>query len=225
MPRKPIDYKGALIYKLVCKDLSITDLYVGHTTSFKDRKRDHKSHCINQCSRRIYKTMNNNGGWDNWEMVEIEKYPCADVNEARARERYWYEFFDAKLNTRCPTFNIERNFERKKQYAKANKDKVKEYAKTYAEANKDKIKKLRKDWLEENKDKLCEKNKEYREANKDKLNKEKKQYREANKDKLIKEKKKYREANKDKIKAYREANKDNVNEKRRARYNKVKNNE
>ena len=135
MPRKPIDYKDALIYKLVCKDLSITDLYVGHTTSFKDRKREHKSRCINQYPYHIYKTINNFGGWDNWEMVEIEKYPCNDVNEARARERYWYEFFDAKLNTNCPTFNIERKKQYAKTYVEANKDKKK----AYFEANKDNI--------------------------------------------------------------------------------------
>ena len=161
MPRKPIDYKDALIYKLVCKDLSITDVYVGHTTSFKDRKGHHKSCCINQHHYRIYKTMNNHGGWDNWEMVEIEKYPCNDVNEARARERYWYEFFDAKLNTNCPTFNIERNKEYHRAYnvayQEANKELIKKQTKAYNEANKDKIKA----YLEANKDtikaqkKLC----------------------------------------------------------------------
>ena len=189
MPRKPIDYKDALIYKLVCKDLSITDLYVGHTTSFKDRKRDHKSHCINQCSRRIYKTMNNHGGWDNWDMIEIEKYPCADVNEARARERYWYEFFDAKLNTCRPTINIDEMKSYKKTYREANKDKIKAYSEAYNEANKDQIKEYAKAYHEANKDKTGA----YYEANKDKI----KTYQEANKDKI----KAYTEANKDKIKA------------------------
>ena len=32
-----------------------------------------------------------NGGWENWCMIEIEKYPCNDKNEAKARERYWLE--------------------------------------------------------------------------------------------------------------------------------------
>ena len=27
-----------------------------------------------------------NGDWNNWSMIEIEKYPCNDDNEARARE-------------------------------------------------------------------------------------------------------------------------------------------
>ena len=28
----------------------------------------------------------------------IEKYPCNDLNEARARERYWYEILTPNLN-------------------------------------------------------------------------------------------------------------------------------
>ena len=30
-------------------------------------------------------------------MIEIEKFPCKDGNEARARERYWYEELKATL--------------------------------------------------------------------------------------------------------------------------------
>ena len=39
MPRKPINYKKVIIYKLVCNDLSVKDLYVGHTTDFTNRKK------------------------------------------------------------------------------------------------------------------------------------------------------------------------------------------
>jgi hypothetical protein len=144
MPRKPIDYKNVILYKIVCKDLSITDLYIGHTTSFKDRKKEHKSRCNNQYTFLIYKTINKNGGWDNWEMIEIEKFPCNDANEARARERYWYEELNAKLNSRCPTENIELKKERErkylKEYNKANYDILNTKKREYYEANKDKVK-------------------------------------------------------------------------------------
>jgi predicted GIY-YIG superfamily endonuclease len=36
------------MYKIVCKDLSITDVYVGSTTNFTNRKRDHKKAAITQ---------------------------------------------------------------------------------------------------------------------------------------------------------------------------------
>ena len=35
-------------------------------------------------------------------MIEIEKYNCNDGNEAKARERYWYEQLGATLNSYCP---------------------------------------------------------------------------------------------------------------------------
>ena len=35
-------------------------------------------------------------------MLEIEKYPCENFNEARARERYWYEILNSKLNSMKP---------------------------------------------------------------------------------------------------------------------------
>ena len=130
MPHQLIDYKNTIIYKIVCNDLTITNCYVGHTTSFKDRKREHKSRCKNNKPIHIYEIINNNGGWENWTMLEIEKFECNDANEARTRERYWYEILNADLNTKCPTENIEKRKERNKIYLKlyyqANKDKLNE---------------------------------------------------------------------------------------------------
>ena len=39
----------------------------------------------------------------NWSMLEIEKYPCKDRNEAQVRERYWIETLNANLNKQVPT--------------------------------------------------------------------------------------------------------------------------
>ena len=54
-----------------------------------------------------------NGNWNNWSMIEIEKYPCNDDNEARSRERYWYEVLNANMNSQCPTLDLKKK--RKKQ--------------------------------------------------------------------------------------------------------------
>eukprot|EP01038_Epipyxis_sp_PR26KG_P014805 gene14805-19891_t len=48
---------------------------------------------------KVYKTIIQNGGWDNWDMIELEKYPCLDANEAHGRERYYIEQLNANLNT------------------------------------------------------------------------------------------------------------------------------
>ena len=121
MPLKQIDYSKTVIYKFVCNDLTITDLYVGHTTDFIRRKREHKHRCYNQSYKyKIYDIIRQNGGWDNWSMIEIIKFPCNDKNEAAAKEREWYEFLQAKLNSRIPMRHpneyVPEIFERKKLY-------------------------------------------------------------------------------------------------------------
>ena len=43
-----IDYSNTCFYKICCKDLDITDIYVGHTTDFIRRKHKHKYTCKNE---------------------------------------------------------------------------------------------------------------------------------------------------------------------------------
>ncbi len=106
MPRKAIDYSKTIIYKIVCNDLTITDCYVGHTTDFTKRKCHHKNSCLNenykQHNLKIYTKIRENGGWENYEMIEVEKYSCIDSNVATARERYWFEQLNANLNSDHP---------------------------------------------------------------------------------------------------------------------------
>lgn len=106
MPRKNIDYSKCVMYKIVCNDFNIKELYVGSTTEFTKRKYKHKHNCSNSKQKeynfKVYEFIRNNGDWNNWSMIEIEKYSCSDGNEARARERYWIETLEATLNDRNP---------------------------------------------------------------------------------------------------------------------------
>jgi len=103
MPKNAINYQNTIIYKIVCNDLNVTDLYVGHTTNFTNRKRQHKENCIHpqlkKYSFKVYQIIRNNGGWENWTMIEIDKFPCNYLNEASYRERYWYKNLNSKLNS------------------------------------------------------------------------------------------------------------------------------
>lgn len=177
MPRSPIDYANTIIYKIVCKNLSITSMYVGHTTSFTHRKREHKSRCNNDYPFPIYKTINDNNGWENWEMIEIEKYPCKDANEARARERHWYETLTATLNARSPTLNVEMKRERGKNYLKQyyedHKEELAEKHRLYRIENIEKVKEHKRLYYEENKEKY----KLYRLQNKDRIKESNRLYR------------------------------------------------
>ena len=78
-------------------------------------------------------TIRNHGGWDNWSIIEVEKYPCNDSNEARARERYWFENLSASLNTFNPLRTKEDDILLKKLYREANKEALELYHKMYRE--------------------------------------------------------------------------------------------
>ena len=139
MPKKDIDYSKTIIYKIVCDDLNIKDCYVGHTTDLTKRKNSHKHACNTESCRtynlRVYQMIRTNGGWDNWTILEIEKYPCADVNEAKSRERHWYEITNSSLNARSPYKRLVNDSERAKQWREINKDFICTCGKTTTRGN------------------------------------------------------------------------------------------
>jgi len=105
MPKTIIDYFNTIIYKIYCNDLSIKDIYIGHTTNFVKRKYQHKI-CTNSGKKlKIYDMIRQNGGWDNWNMVEIAKYNCKDSTESRIREQEHYDLLKPTLNILNPISN------------------------------------------------------------------------------------------------------------------------
>jgi predicted GIY-YIG superfamily endonuclease len=90
MPKINIDYSKTVIYKIVCNDENVNYIYVGSTTNFTKRKCDHKNRCNNingkEYNHKKYVHIRENGGWENFKMIEVEKYPCNDKREAEARE-------------------------------------------------------------------------------------------------------------------------------------------
>lgn len=103
MPKKFIDYSNTIIYKIYCKDINVKHVYVGHTTNFTKRKYQHKT-CSNNIKNggKIYKMISDNGGWDNWDMIEIAKYNCKDSTEARIKEHEHYKLLNPSLNSNPP---------------------------------------------------------------------------------------------------------------------------
>ena len=173
MPRKPIDYSKTVIYKLVHKDdIDNENVYIGSTTDFIKRRYNHKSCCHNQKTQKQkkYQYINENGGWENWVMIEIEKYPCEDFNEASARERYWYEKLKSTLNDKYPQrstveyskHNTEKTQTRCKEWYENNKEHHAEYQKKYRQENREKCSLTEKKWREENAEYRRQQQKEYR---------------------------------------------------------------
>ena len=145
MTKLYIDYSQTVIYKICCNNPDITKVYVGLTTNFLNRKHKHKSHCNNENDERynlkVYKFIRENGGWESWAMLIIEKYPCNNGIEAHSRERFYYEKLNSKLNTLYP--------------GRTSKEYNKDYFKEYYEKNIIKINESKKEYRQEVKF-LCE---------------------------------------------------------------------
>jgi len=191
MPINP-NYQNSLIYKIVCNDTNIKEIYIGSTTNFRLRKSQHKSNCYNendkQYNKNLYKFIRENGGFENWSMVLIDYTPCNSKLELHKIEREYIEKIDNELllNQQIPSRT-------KEEYYETNKETIltrhKKYYFDNKEKNKEKVKEQQKKYRTENKEKCKERCKKYYETNKEKEKERKKEYYEANKDK-IKEKQK-----------------------------------
>tara|TARA_R110000765_G_scaffold242740_1_gene345238 strand:+ start:43 stop:468 length:426 start_codon:yes stop_codon:yes gene_type:complete len=101
------DYSNACIYKIVCKDTNVKEIYVGSTTNFRVRLNGHKSSCCNKKSAKYnyksYEFIRNNGGWDNWEMVKIKDViNCLDRYSIKKAERELIDELKPSLNITTP---------------------------------------------------------------------------------------------------------------------------
>ena len=143
MPKTPIDYSVTPIsfYHFVCNDPEITSTYVGHTTNFRKRKNQHKSACnvsIEKNNIKLYETMRNNGGFENWKMIELEKKICVDKRDAERFEQEWIDKLQSKLNM-IKAFRGENQKEADHNYYIENKEKRIEYQLNYYQEHKDEI--------------------------------------------------------------------------------------
>ena len=100
-------------------------------------------------------------------MIEVEKFPCNDGNEARASEEYWISFNSQLHVVRAYTTDVQR-LEQMKQYNVNNKVKYLEYHKQYYKTNKENRLEYQKTYYENNKDKKLEYQRSYNNNNKKK---------------------------------------------------------
>ena len=166
MPRQPIDYSNTSFYKIVCRDLSIADLYVGHTTDFVRRKNGHKTVCNNPLSNSheiyLYRFIRENGGWSNFDMILIEQTACLNKLDAEKKERQYIEELNATLNQVLPSRT-------KKEWAEDNKERLTEYKHNWHMSNRDKLLERKKENYIEKKQEINQKNKVYYQENKEKM--------------------------------------------------------
>ena len=115
-----VNYKNGFIYKLCCLDPNISEVYVGSSTNFQKRKQQHKCRCNTPSSKEYnnykYQFIRENGGWLNWNMVEIEKYPCDNKRELERKETEMMIDLKAQLNVKRSFITDEESKQYYKQY-------------------------------------------------------------------------------------------------------------
>ena len=155
-----VKYGKSVIYKIFCKDENIKECYVGSTIDLNLIKSIHKNMCNNEKSvgynYPVYRFIRDNGGFDNWNFLILENYPCRNKEQLLFKERYWFEKLGPMLNERYPVRSEDENKEYNKQYREKNIEKEKERRKQYYEVNKEK----EKQYYEKNREKILEKGKE-----------------------------------------------------------------
>jgi len=204
MPKIPTDYTKTIIYKLVHKeDFDNANIYIGSTTNFRQRKGAHKNCCNNENDKKYnqknYQSIRNNGGWNEWNMIEIEKYPCNDKREAETKEEYWRTHFNAVLNSKACCSLTNNKTEYNKMYRETNKEKIAEKDKKYRDKNKEKTAEYDKIYNEVNKDKISERRKIYYETNKIEINQKSKMLRNVNIDEVNRNRREHYELTKNEI--------------------------
>ena len=178
MPKTSIDYSKTIIYKI--EHVENEDLvYVGHTKCWDKRKCKHKSNCYNEggthYNLKLYKMIRDNGGWNMFRMIEVEKFPCVDKREAERRENEVMKDLKANMNTYKSYLTKEELEEIQREYKIINRVELNEKQRVYTIKNKNKIKAGKIKYREANIDKIKEYEKAYREKNKETIQQKKKE--------------------------------------------------
>ena len=201
-----IDYSNTIIYKLECKDPRVTDIYVGSTVNFKKRKSDHKRKC-NEVDDHgeyvydmpVYQFMRLNGGWDNWNMVQVDVVACENKRQKNKIESEYIKELGSTLSLTSMEGGLEMK-EWYKQYREKNREKIATRMKQYQEDNREKIAHKNKEWRENNREKIYEKQKKWCEDNHDHLLASRREYYRKTREKTAKSLKRWRDKNRDMVK-------------------------
>ena len=135
-------YANSVIYKIVCLDPTITDLYVGSTTNPTRRKNAHKTVCNNPWNKNhnlyVYRFIRDNGGFDNWQFVVIRRYKNIETKEQLLKkERKYVDKLKPTLNKQVP---MQTSKESCRAYYRKNRETLIDAMKQYDTEHKEQLK-------------------------------------------------------------------------------------
>lgn len=158
-----------IFYRISCINDAIKDFYIGSTTDFTKRKYQHKYYTNNpkynsKCAY-LYKTINNNGGWDNWVMEIIDCKLFDNIINARIHETKLIEEHKSSLNKIRAFITEEQRQENVKKWLSTHKEHTREKQREWNAKNPN----YKKEWNAKNSDRVKAYNKKYADKRK-KLN-------------------------------------------------------
>ena len=160
--------KNYIFYKICCEDNEY--VYVGSTCNFNNRKRQHKqnTNLDNENGKefhlKVYKTIRENGGWENWKMIQIGTREQITKRQAEQIEEEYILQLKAELNNKRAYLSEQVKKEQKaisdKKYresekGKASQERRKDYFTQYN--NSEETKERKHEWYLANKERTLSK--------------------------------------------------------------------
>jgi len=128
-------YKNTTIYKIF-SEKSPENFYIGHTSlKLSHRFAIHRYECKVNKSKKLFKYIQENGGFDEFKIIALEKCECENVREARMKERDYILMLKPTLNQNIPLRSL---VEWRKESSKYN-DYMRTYMREYNQKKKPKF--------------------------------------------------------------------------------------
>lgn len=157
------DYSKTIVYKIQ-HETKIDLLYVGHTTNYTQRKKQHKDN-VKSHTKKLYQMIRDNGGWDSFIMSPILELSCENKIQAEIQEEKCRIELNATMNHRKAHTTIEEEKIRAKKYKEEHREHAntinkvwyenhKEERKAYRESIAEEQKEYKKEWYANNKEEI-----------------------------------------------------------------------
>ena len=181
----PRNYANGLIYKLARRD-GHGECYVGSTCDLRTRRQAHKNNCMRHDTPKgqyaLYVHIRANGGWDEWNCVPIEEFPCETRTQLLIRERHWVDTLKPSLNSHMPASialgggQVAYNRTNAAAWAMANPERVRERSRAYRAEHREAVLQKKREYREQNREALRGKARLHREANREMLRERQRAY-------------------------------------------------
>ena len=139
-------------------------IYIGSTTNFNKRMSDHKSNCYNEKSKlyniKLYATIRNNAGFDNFLFEIINSFETDDREIILKHEQELMIQYNSNLNTNRSFLSDYEKKQYKNQYNIDNKEQIKQKKQQNYNINRDEILQKHKQYRIDNREKIRLKSKE-----------------------------------------------------------------